>query len=148
MDRELPRDPEGIQKAVECIFAETQGGDAILWLGERLGKEVQKVNKTQVRKFLTELKAIKKDEKFKLDRFRWVSRYLVAQEKSSQEKSSQEKSSQEKMPKGMRLLGNYLDVATKQVSETYTQERLERLQSLVESVYAHYLYYGEAKEGR
>ena len=138
MDKELPRDPEGIQKAVECIFAKAQGGDAILWLGERLGKEVQKVNKTQLRKFLTELKAIKKDEKFKLDRFRWVSRYIVAQEKSSQEK----------MPKGMRLLGNYLDVATKQVSETYTQERLERLQSLIESVYAHYLYYGEAKEGR
>lgn len=138
MDKELPTGPEEIQKAIEGIFAKDLGGDAILWLGERLGKEVQKVNKTQVRKFLTELKTIKRGEKFKLDRFRWVSRYIVAQEKSSQEK----------MPKGLRLLGNYLDAATKQVSETYTQERLERLQSLIESVYAHYLYQGEAREGR
>ena len=125
MTKELP--------PIEAIFGD-QGGAAILRLGEHLGKEIQKVNKTQVRKLLTELKGMKQDEEFplKINRFCWVCRYIVAQEKSRE----------------FELLGNYLIAAAKKVAEMDAKKHFGRLQNLMESVYAHYLYRKEKEEER
>jgi CRISPR/Cas system CSM-associated protein Csm2 small subunit len=130
VEQNLPNNPEGIRTAVEKIFTD-QGGAAILWLGENLGKAAQKVNKTQMRKFLTELKAIREYNEFDLNRFRWICKYIAAQEKSRE----------------LELLREYLDTAAKKAAEADTENRVKRLQSLMESIYAHYLW-GEVKEGR
>lgn len=131
MDRELPKDMTDIEKAIEKIFDKDQGGEIIKWLGEQLGRAVQRVNKTQVRKFLTELKKLgEEDKKFELNRFRWLCRYIVAQEKN------------------LKLLGEYLDAAAKKAAETDTENRVERLQNLMESVYAHYCYNDAMREER
>jgi hypothetical protein len=111
--------------AIDDIFGD-RGGNAIVQLGEHFGKAIKKVSKSQVRKFLTELKSIKKCDEFHLNRFRWVCRYLVAQEKS------------------LKDLGDYLEAAAKQVAilplPDQREGRFQRLQSLMESIYAHYLY--------
>ena len=123
MEREGP--------SIEVIFGD-QGGNAIDQLGQHLAKKIKDVNKTQMRKFLTELKTVQqaKEFEFALSRFRWISRYIEAQEKK------------------LKPLGECLRAAAQKVAEadkSHQPKYFERLQALMESVYAHYLYGQEQK---